>query len=572
MDINDYLKIANEYAVKHNKTDDFIVMGLYKLIQETDLNRVYAHSLLSQHGDSSFGLTTPQSNPVSDGVHTLTRIVTDPSGKTGTTVYSVDRDNKSNIRDDFYGNEQDHDLVRRFNDDLQNAESLFDLKDVYTFDEITRIKQLTLASLSTGLALDLISQNNESFETGKYNALQHSYINQIAMVESLNYGKSQKFDFFSQDPLYELIHATKPFPFTPEDFFEELNPTAQSKIIEISGFGHITFIEEVFQDLIDSNSPFITDSFVGSLFTLDSLRDIVISYYNYNELDDLKFEFNLMSDRFLSNPSIEQLLEHDEKFANIDDLLMEVYAKHPELNYSIQDITIIKDKEISNRKEVIEHQVDKFHMYESEQEIRDLGPNQNDRRAFLSKFKLYGEDILKEGEHRMRFISSNQFAADAVLSASFYFDEAIHNEILIDAIAINPQLSDEAISDLFEAVVDYAQKNKSIIMLTYDKQTPWGGIDKKRLINIVNAVAEQSVDRVPFLTNFGLDNNRHHYSCNYLVNMESMKYEELPKLFEKLKSFIDSNPTLDDLQLELKMDEFVAKERIKLKTDIKSSI
>ena len=37
MDINDYLKIANEYAVKHNKTDDFIVMGLYKLIQESSL-------------------------------------------------------------------------------------------------------------------------------------------------------------------------------------------------------------------------------------------------------------------------------------------------------------------------------------------------------------------------------------------------------------------------------------------------------------------------------------------------------------------------------------------------------
>lgn len=48
MEINDYLKIANEYAVKHNKTDDFIVMGLYKLMQETDLNRVYAHTLLSQ--------------------------------------------------------------------------------------------------------------------------------------------------------------------------------------------------------------------------------------------------------------------------------------------------------------------------------------------------------------------------------------------------------------------------------------------------------------------------------------------------------------------------------------------
>jgi hypothetical protein len=572
MEINDYLKIANEYAVKHNKTDDFIVIGLYKLMQETDLNRVYAHTLLSQHGDNSFGFTTPQSNPVSSGVQTLTRIVTDPSGKTGTTVYSVDRDNNSNVSDIFFGSEHDHDLVKRFNDDLQSVDSLFDLKDVYTFDEISRIKHLTAANLSTGLALELISQNNESFETGKYNTIQQSYFNQISLAEELNYGKSQKFDFFSKDPLYELMHLDVDLPLTPEGFFEHLNPTAQAKIIEISGFGHITFIEEVFQDLIDSNSPFITDSFVGSLFTLDSLRDVVLSYYDYNELDDLKFEFSLMTDRFLSNPTIEQLLESDEKFANVDDMLMYVYAKHPELNYSIQDISIITDKEIEDRKEVIEHQVDKFHMYESVREISDLGPDQSARKTFLSKFKMYGEDILKRGDHRMRFISSNQFAADAVLSASYYFDESVHNEILIDAVTINPQLSDQHIAELFDAVVDYAQKNKSILMLTYDKKTPWGGIDKDRLINIVNSVVEQSSDKVPFLCNFGAEKDRHHYACNYLVNTDTMKYEELPKLFDQLKTFIDSHPDLDDLQLELKMDEFIAKERNKLKIDNKATI
>jgi hypothetical protein len=172
----------------------------------------------------------------------------------------------------------------------------------------------------------------------------------------------------------------------------------------------------------------------------------------------------------------------------------------------------------------------------------------------------------------MRFISSNQFAADAVLSASFYFDEGIHNEILIDSVAINPQLSDTHITELLESVVDYAQKNKSIIMFTYDKDSPWGGIDKTRLINIVNAVVEQSIDNVPFLCNFGIEKDRYHYACNYLVNMDGMKYEELPKLFDKLKTFIDNNSDLDDLQLELKMDELIAKERNKLKSDNKASI
>lgn len=86
-------------------------------------------------------------------------------------------------------------MVRRFNDDLQNVNSLFDLKDVYTFDEISRVKHLTSANLSTGLALELISQNNESFETGKYNTIQQSYFNQISLVEDLNYGKSQNLIF-----------------------------------------------------------------------------------------------------------------------------------------------------------------------------------------------------------------------------------------------------------------------------------------------------------------------------------------------------------------------------------------
>ena len=568
MEINDYLKIANEYATKHNKDANFILMGLYKLIQDTDLKRLHAHSLLSQQGDGTFGFTTPQSHPLGYNVTTLSKIMAD---KTNPYIFSVDKSNDNTLKDSLFGNEEDHNLVRRFNDDLQNVESLFDLKDVYTFDEITRIKHLTAASVSMGLALELISQNNESFETGKYNATQNSYVNQASLAEDINHNKSQKFDFFSNDPLAELISVDTKFPLTPETFFTDLNITAQSKIIEMSGFGHITFIEEEFHDLINDDSPFIHNTFVGSLFTLDSFRDVMISYFNHNELDDVKFEFSLMADRFLSNPTIEDLLTNDDMFSKLDDMLMDVYAKHPELNYSIQDITIITDKDITARNETIEHQVDKFHFYESVKDIHNLGPNQNDRRTFLSKYKLYGEDVLKHGGDRVRFISSNQFAADAVLSANVYMNETVHNEIVIDSIAINPQLSNEHIAELLEAVVDYAQAHKSVVMISHDKKAPWGGINKDRLLDIVQSVAEKSADKVPVLFNFGVDYSRHHFAVNYLVNTDC-SYQTLPKLFDKLKTFIDSHSNLDGLQLELKMDEFIVKERLKLKSDVKSSI
>ena len=193
-------------------------------------------------------------------------------------------DKSEGVRDILFGLQDDHDLVRRFNDDLQHADSLFDLKDIYTFDEITRIKHLTTASTSISLALELISQNNESFETGKYNAAQNSYLNQISIAEDSNYNKSQKFIKFSGEALHQLISNSIQFPMTPESFFKDLNVTAQSKIIDISGFGHITFIEEDFQDLIDNDSPFIHDSFVGSLFKVDSLRDAIISYFHFDIL------------------------------------------------------------------------------------------------------------------------------------------------------------------------------------------------------------------------------------------------------------------------------------------------
>lgn len=567
MEINDYLNIANEYAQKNNKDENFILMGLYKLIQETDLNRIHAHSLLSQQGDGLFGLTTPQSHPLGYNVTTLSRIMID---KSGSYIFSVDKSNDNTLKDSLFGNEEDHNLVRRFNDDLQNVESLFDLKDVYTFDEITRIKHLTAASASIGFALDLISQNDESFETGKYNAIQSSYVNQASLAEDSNQVKSQKFEFFANDPLAELIIANDKFPLTSDTFFTELNLTAQTKIIEMSGFGHLTLIEEDFNDLINDDSLFIHNTFVGSLFTLDSFRDVMISYFNYNELDDVKFEFSLMADRFLSNRTIEDLLTNDDMFSNLDDMLMDVYAKHPELNYSIQDVTIITDKEITERNETIESQVDKFHFYETVKDIQNLGPNQNDRRSFLSKYKLYGEDILKHGENRVRFISSNQFAADAVLSANMYMNETVHNEIVIDSIAINPQLSNEHISELLGAVVDYAQSQNSVLMISHSNKTPWGGINKDRLLDIVKSVAEHTSDKVSLLFNFG-DNNRHHFALNYLVNTDC-PYQSLPKLFDKLKMFIDINADLDDLQLEFKMDEFIAKERNKLKPDNKASI
>lgn len=568
MEINDYLKIANDYATKHNKDESFILMGLYKLIQDTDLKKLHAHSLFSEQGDGSFGLITPQSHPTENNVTMLSKIIID---KTGASILSIDKDKNNVGKDIIYGLEEDHALVRRFNDDLQNVESFFDLKDVYTFDEITRIKHLMNTSVSLGFALELISQNNESSETGKYNDFQTSYLKKAAMAEYSNHNKSKKFEIFSNNGLSELSAASDKLPLTPNTFFTELNLNAQTTFTEMSGFGHINLIEEDLEDLINDDALFINNSFVGSLFKLDTFRDVMISYFDYNELDDVKFEFGLMTESFLEHPTIEDILVNNDKFKNVDDMLMDVYSKHPELNYSIQDISIITDNEISSKNELIEHQVDKFHFYASNQDIHNLGPNQQDRRVFLSKYKLYGESILKQGDGRVRFISSNQFAADAVLSASYYFNESPHNEISIDSIVINPQLSNEHITELFESIVDYAEKNKSILMITHEKLA-WGGINKDRLMDIIHSVVENSASRVPILCKFGIEKDREHFALNYLVNSKECSYEDLPKLFKKLKTFIDSNPTLDDLQLEFKMDEFIAKERIKSKTDIKSSI
>ena len=88
MEIDDYLKIAKEYTVKHQKDNDFILMGLYKLIQDTDLNRLHAHSLLSQQGDGSYILITPQDKTLGNHINTLTAVTTD---RTGSKIFSVDR-------------------------------------------------------------------------------------------------------------------------------------------------------------------------------------------------------------------------------------------------------------------------------------------------------------------------------------------------------------------------------------------------------------------------------------------------------------------------------------------------
>lgn len=215
MEINDYLKIANDYATKHNKDESFILMGLYKLIQDTDLKKLHAHSLFSEQGDGSFGLLTPQSHPSENNVTTLSKIILD---KSGASIISIDTDKNNIGKDIIYGLEEDHDLVRRFNDDLQNVESLFDLKDVYTFDEITRIKHLMNTSVSLGFALELISQNNESSETGKYNDFQTSYLKKAIAAEYSNYNKSKKFEIFSNNGLSELTAAADKLPLTPNTF------------------------------------------------------------------------------------------------------------------------------------------------------------------------------------------------------------------------------------------------------------------------------------------------------------------------------------------------------------------
>lgn len=563
MDINDYLKIAKEYAKKHYESDDFIIMGLHKLIQDTDLFKLHAHALLSQQGDDGFGLIVPQSNPLGSGYRSLVKIVSNDT-------FSVDVDNSTIFMDNLFGFEKDHELITRFQDDLQNSESLFDLKDVYTFDEIVRIKHLIMPSTSMGLALDIISQNNESFEAGMYNDGQYSYPIKINMAEDINYGKSMKFDFFSQDPLYELM-MIKEFPLTPERFFKELNVTAQSKIITISGFDHISFIEEDFQDMLDNGSPFMDETFVGSLFKLDSLRDIMIAYFDHQEFDDIKFEFGLRAEKFFEQPTIEHLLANDNRFTNVNDMLMEVYAKHPEISYSIQDIQIIKDKEILDKNEVLEHQIDKFHLFENHRGIQDLGPSMNDRKSFMNKYKLYGDDILKLDSDKIRFISSNQFSADAIIAAKQYNDTDYHKELSIDSLAINPQLSDEHITELLKSVVDYAKENKQVIMLTMQKDSPWGGINKERFISLVNNVIEEHKNDVPFVCDFGKNQSRYHLARSYLVD-KSTPYEDLPKLLGKIKAFIDVSTDLDDLQTELELDKFVAKEKMAQKNGLKAQI
>jgi hypothetical protein len=573
MDINDYLNIANKYKNDNNKNEDFVVMGLYKLIQETGLYAIHAHTLLSQQGDDSFGLLSHQINPHTDGLRTLSKFSKLRFHQSDTLYYNtVDIKNDTLITDTIFGFDSDHDLLTRFNNDIQRIDSLFELKDVYSFDEITRIKQLIAPSASMNLAFELISQNDESSQIGKFNDAQYSYNLQIDRAEGLNVHKNPNFDQFTGDALYDLIKLKNEFPLTPESFINKMNSTAQSKLLNMAGFSMLAFDggfnEEEIQKLIDTKSPFITDTFLGDLFKLGSLRDVVISYFDHQELDAIKLECELRTERFQEHPSIEHMLANDPAFSGVDDLLLEVYSSHPELQSSHQDIKIITDKEIAAKNETIEHHVDRFHFFEDYKGISDLGPNRETRRGFLEKYKLYGDDLLSN-DGQIKFISSNQFSADAILSAREIKEEKKHNELTITGCAINPLLSDKLIGDLLNSVVDYAQKHKQIITFQNFDVSNWGGINKDRLHKIVTDCIEENKDKVPFVTDFGKDYDRYHLAIYRLTKFD-VPYENLPKTLNKMKKLIDLLPDHEDLDVELELDLFASKEKLKMTQKISS--
>lgn len=558
MNILDYNKIAREISEKHfgQINFNFITLGLAILIKETDLKENYNNYRLTVDGDKNFSFRKFMENGTHDPYINFIKY-------NGTYFHSIDIDFENlEFSPSILGNEE-KDLLSRFNSVFQEVESFEELKEEFSSDEIMFVLEKISPRESDKIPFILLAQEEENNELNKYGLLNLKVKSRLYKLEQNGFKSkymSLKFKSFTDNVLADIVDfcIKKTYPINSVDDFNDFSSNSMSKIFNMDGLSHLdnTLDYETLLEVI-SSTPELQNTVIGAMLTKSNLDDIILAYYNSQELEEMKTYFDLFTKQILMEPSIEDIVNEPIFYKAIQDLFDTIYKNHPEIEYNIQDISIhVKDIE-NPKNNILASHIDSFYFLEDQIGILDLATSGNSELlSYCSKFGLYTrKEHMDIRENDIIFVSKNQFNADIIAITSKFEDEDYHSELRVNELIINPTKNPEHIDDLLENIIEYAKNHKMVVVFNLPNDSAWGNMSKENYVKHIEKSLNKFEGQVPYAKLFGdyNSNTKEYLIYNYL-SRSPISYEKLPALQKEmqmaLKKEVQENPDKFDIDYE----------------------
>lgn len=560
MNIQDFITVAKKhYSLKTNISENnFMCLALMRLIDETQLKNNYSNLRLFTLDDVFYLASFNTANARDPYVNILNYSKHDSRFMFHHFSESV-VDNLQIVATDRV-----RDLVIAFNDKIQDIDSFFELNGAFSFDEISQLRQVLNINVSSMLPMYLNTDYNEDFESNIYNEIRQKKANFVLNSYYGNNNRSMEFSQFSSHLLNTLNeHYKKEQKAFTMDDIKDLSSSELRYIYSTSGLEHLRFDtldESDMVKLINNSSTFLDDTFLGSLLKYDNANDVITSYFDHVELENIKLSIDLSSSYLLESPSLEDHLNQKETHEQLNKLFIDLYAQYPSLTYDIQDISIVKDKDVLEElsSNTFESLIDKFFLNAPKDYINDLGPNIQNRMDYMSQFRIYPPATqIALDEDNIKFVTANQFNVNGMLLGRCVNDTDYHPSIKINSAIIDPVLSDDKIRDLVCNMYDYAQRTQSILDIDLQNEFAWGSMNKDRFLTILKDVDSQyKNDVVMFLYINDKEQDKLYLASPYL-DKSSFAYKDIPQLKMQVEKIIKDNINEFDTHIEFKIEAFL---------------
>lgn len=359
--------------------------------------------------------------------------------------------------------DEDKEFINIFRNNLINSKNMKDLAINYNFDEISKLKLLlNFKNEEFSTLLNYIDYEEDNkfgkyrdkrkFKNVNFNNIENNY-NQYTIISKLSDIKIKEDD-----------------PITIDNIDFKLERSEYKTLLLLSGFNDIDFSIEDFKDYLKNmiDEEFMNNNPLGILLDSKSKSEFLSRIFELYHFDNFKNDYLNIVNLQLEQESIEEYLNNNKIFSNmVNNILLRIDSRYPELNYSIENIQFIKYEELEEKNPVF--LIDKFEMFDTATLIY------NDVSSYISYFKYPNKQEFKKlydpiqndsfvKEESLVLTIDNGFTTKGIIELlKIKYKEG--SCIEFSNVMVSEDLSEKQLEEMISKVFELAEKEELIVQI-----------------------------------------------------------------------------------------------------------
>ena len=359
--------------------------------------------------------------------------------------------------------DEDKEFINIFRNNLINSKNMKDLAINYNFDELSKLKLLlNFKNEEFSTLLNYIDYEEDNkfgkyrdkrkFKNVNFNNIENNY-NQYTIISKLSDIKIKEDD-----------------PITIDNIDFKLERSEYKTLLLLSGFNDIDFSIEDFKDYLKYiiDEEFMNNNPLGILLDSKSKSEFLSRIFELYHFDNFKNNYLNIVNLQLEQESIEEYLNNNKIFSNmVNNILLRIDSKYPELNYSIENIQFIEYEELEEKNPVF--LIDKFEMFDTSSVIY------NDVSSYIAYFKYPNRQEFKKlydpiqndsfvKEESLVLTIDNGFTTKGIIELlKIKYKEGSFIEF--SNVMVSEDLSEKQLEEMISKVFELAEKEELIVQI-----------------------------------------------------------------------------------------------------------